>query len=140
MNPNFLGEMVDLSLTSGGCIKFDIKAWDDSLHIALCGVSNERTKRNFEWVAQWIKKRPEPPLLIASTLLVPGYIDEKEIWGISRWIASLHPDIPYALLAFYPQFFFRDLPMTPKDLAIRCKEVAEGEGLRRVRIGNLHLL
>ena len=81
-----------------------------------------------------------PPLLIASTLLVPGYIDEEEVQGISRWIASLDPDIPFALLAFYPQFFFKDLPVTPRDLAIRCKEVAQGEGLRRVRIGNLHLL
>jgi pyruvate formate lyase activating enzyme len=55
-------------------------------------------------------------------------------------MVSLHPDIPYVLLAFYPQFFFKDLPVTPRDLAFRCKEVAEGEGLRRVRIGNLHLL
>jgi pyruvate formate lyase activating enzyme len=140
MNPDFLKEMVDLSLTSGGCIKFDIKAWNDSLHTALCGVSNERTKRNFAWAAQWIKKRPEPPLLIASTLLVPGYIDEEEVREISKWMVSLHPDIPYVLLAFYPQFFFKDLPVTPRDLAFRCKEVAEGEGLRRVRIGNLHLL
>ena len=140
MNPDLLSEMVDLSLTSGGCIKFDIKTWNDSLHTALCGVSNERTKRNFEWVAPWIKKRPEPPLLIASTLLVPGYIDEEEIREISRWMASLDPDIPYSILAFYPQFFFKDLPVTPKALAFRCKEIAEGEGLRRVRIGNLHLL
>jgi len=140
MNPDFLKEMVDLSLTSGGCIKMDIKAWDDSLHTALCGVSNERTKRNFEWVAQWIERRTEPPLLIASTLLVPGYIDEKEVREISRWMVSLNPDIPYALLAFYPQFFFKDLPVTSRDLAFRCKEVAEGEGLRKVKIGNLHLL
>ena len=140
MNPSLLKEIVDLSLSSGGCIKFDIKAWNDSLHTALCGVSNERTKENFEWVAQSIKKRPEPPLLVASTLLVPGYIDEEEVRGISKWIASLHPEIPYSLLAFYPQFFFKDLPTTPRGLALRCKEVAEEEGLRRVRVGNLHLL
>ena len=140
MNPDLLVEMVDLSLTSGGCIKFDIKAWNGSLHKALCGISNVRTKENFERAAQWVKKRPEPPFLIASTLLVPGYIDEEEVRAISKWIASLHPEIPYTLLAFHPQFFFKDLPMTSRGLAFRCKEVAEGEGLRRVRIGNLHLL
>jgi len=140
MNPDLLEEMVDLSLTSGGCIKFDVKAWNDSLHKALCGVSNERTKKNFERAAERVKKRPEPPLLIASTLLVPGYIDEGEIRDISRWIASLNPEIPYALLAFYPQFFFKDLPVTPGGSALRCKEVAEEAGLRRVRIGNMHLL
>jgi len=140
MNPGLLEEMVDLSLKSGGCIKFDIKTWNESLHTALCGISNERTKENFMRVAQWVKKRPEPPLLIASTLLVPGYIDEEEVRGISRWIASINPNIPYALLAFHPQFLFNDLPTTSRKLAFRCKEVAEREGLRRVRIGNLHLL
>jgi pyruvate formate lyase activating enzyme len=140
MNPDLLQVMVDLSLGSGGCIKFDIKAWNDSLHTALCGVSNERTKRNFERVAQRIEERPEPPLLIASTLLIPGYIDEEEVREISKWIASLDPDIPYALLAFYPQFLFKDLPVTPRGLALRCKEMAEEQGLRRVRIGNLRLL
>ena len=140
MAPSLLEGMVFLSLNSGGCIKFDIKAWNESLHIALSGVSNKRTKENFESMAKWFQKRPEPPLLIASTLLVPGYIDEGEVRAISKWIASLDPDIPYVLLAFYPQFFFHDLPTTPKSLGIRCKEVAETEGLRRVRIGNIHLL
>jgi len=140
MNPDLLDEMVNLSLESGGCIKFDIKAWNDSLHSGLCGISNARTKENFERAAQWVKKRSEPPLLIASTLLVPGYIDEEEVRGISKWIASLDPEIPYALLAFHPQFFFRDLPTTSRRMAFRCKEVAEEAGLQRVRIGNLHLL
>jgi len=140
MNPKLLDEMLSLSLESGGCIKFDIKAWNDSLHTAICGISNERTKENFERAAQWVKKRPKPPLLVASTLLVPGYIDEKEVQDISKWIASLDPEIPYVLLAFHPQFFFTDLPVTPRDLAFRCKEVAEEAGLQRVRIGNLYLL
>ena len=140
MNPALLKEVVELSLTSGGCIKFDIKAWSDSLHQALCGISSQRTKENFERVAQWIRQRPDPPLLIASTLLIPGYIDEEEIRNISTWIASLNPEIPYALLVFYPHFLFKDVPVTSRELAVRCKEVAGKAGLRRVRIGNLHLL
>ncbi len=39
----FLKQMALLSLRSGGCIKFDIKAWDDGIHHALCGVSNKKT-------------------------------------------------------------------------------------------------
>jgi pyruvate formate lyase activating enzyme len=140
MSPRLLDEMISLSLPSGGCIKFDIKAWNEKVHHALCGVSNRQTKQNFERAAQWVGKRGEPPLLIASTLLVPGYIDEEEVRQISRWIASLDPTIPYALLAFYPQFFFNDLPVTSKEFALRCKEIAEAEGLQRVRTGNLHLL
>jgi len=34
----------------------------------------------------------------------------------------------------------KKLPATPRDLAFRCKEVAEEAGLQRVRLGNLHLL
>jgi pyruvate formate lyase activating enzyme len=140
MNPRLLEEMVTLSLESGGCVKFDIKAWNDSVHRALCGVTNQRTKENFERAVSWMERRPEPPPLVASTLLIPGYIDEKEIENIARWLASLNPDIPYALLAFYPQFFFKDLPITPRSFALRCEEIAKGAGLRRVRIGNWHLL
>ena len=140
MNSDLLEEAIEISLKSGGCIKFDIKAWNESLHTALCGISNKRTKENFECAARWIKTRPEPPLLIASTLLIPGYIDEEEVREISKWIASVDPKIPYALLAFHPELFFKDLPKTSRTLAFRCKEVAEEEGLQRVRIGNMHLL
>jgi len=38
-------------------------------------------------------------------------------------------------LAFYPQFFFEDLPTTSRRMVFRCKEVAEEAGLQRVRIG-----
>jgi pyruvate-formate lyase-activating enzyme len=33
---------------SGGCTEFDLKAWSEPVHLALCGVSNERAMRNFE--------------------------------------------------------------------------------------------
>ncbi len=140
MNKNLLKEVVRLSLESGGCIKFDLKAWNENLNIALTGVTNRRSLSNFSLVAEEISKRPDPPLLIASTLLVPGYIDEEEIRGIARFIASLDRDIPYSLLGFYPHFYMSDLPLTSKEFALRCLRVAEDEGLRRVRIGNIHLL
>jgi len=140
MNPSLCEEMAEIAFASGGCIKFDLKAWNESLHIALCGVSNKGTMENFAYVARWAAKRPDPPLLIASTLLIPGYTDEDEIRGISRMIASVNPEIPYALLAFYPQFHFNDLPTTARSHALKCKEIAEEAGLKRVRIGNTHLL
>ncbi len=140
MNKNLLKKVVELSLTSGGCIKFDLKAWDENLHIALTGVSNQKILENFAYVSQFIKERPEVPLLIASTLLVPGYIDEKEIEGIAKFIVKLNPEIPYRILAFYPHFFMKDLPLTSKELAYRCLEVARKAGLKRISIGNVHLL
>jgi len=69
-----------------------------------------------------------------------GYVDEEEVSAIAHFISSLNPDIPYSLLAFYPQFYMHNLPTTSRSHAERCKKVAEREGLRRVRIGNLNLL
>ena len=140
MEEPFLTMMADLSWRSGGCIKFDLKAWDPGIHQALCGVSNTKTLENFRTLAAWIKKRPEPPFLVASTLLVPGYVDDLEVGGIAAFLAELDPAIPYSLLAFYPHFFLPDLPTTSRAHARRCKEIAERAGLTNVNIGNIHLL
>jgi len=140
MDPRLLKRMVDLSWSSGGCIKFDLKTWHEDVHKALCGVGNRRTRENFAYVAGRIPERPDPPPLIASTLLVPGYIDEVEIRGIAGFIASLDVAIPYSLLAFSPQFFMNDLPHTSRAMAHRCLTIAREAGLKRVKIGNVHLL
>ncbi len=140
MHPSYLDRMMDLSIKSGGCVKFDLKTWDEGLNIALCGVTNKRTIENFRRASKRIKERPEPPPLIASTLLVPGYIDEEEVSMIARFIASLNPDIPYALLCYHPQFYMTDIPVTLRDQAYRCLNAARSEGLTRARLGNMHLL
>jgi pyruvate formate lyase activating enzyme len=140
MHPVLLRQAAELSLHSGGCIKFDLKAWSEELYIALCGVSNKRTLANFEQLAQYAAKRPSPPFLVASTLLVPGYIDEEEISHIAAFIASLNRDIPYALLAFHPQFVMNDLPPTSRRHAAECLEAAKAQGLTNVKLGNIHLL
>jgi pyruvate formate lyase activating enzyme len=140
MNPKLLDQMMEIALNSGGCVKFDLKVWDENLHKALTGISNRRTLNNFKRAAEKISLRPIPPPLVASTLLVPGYIDAEEINKISKYIASLNPEIPYSLLAFHPQFFMSDMPLTPKILADDCLKSAKDAGLKRVRLGNVHLL
>jgi pyruvate formate lyase activating enzyme len=140
MNRALLDEMIELSVASGGCLKFDLKAHTEAVHVALCGLSNERTLRNFRYTARFIAQRPDPPLLIASTLLVPGYIDEAEVGALARFIADIDPGIPYSLLAFAPQFGMSDLPHTSRSQAEACLAAAQEAGLSRVRIGNVHLL
>ena len=140
MHPALLKQAAEIALNSGGSIKFDLKAWSEEVHIALCGVSNKRTLENFQLLAEYTRKRPSPPFLIASTLLVPGYVDKQEVSHIAGFISSLNPDIPYSLLAFAPQFMMRDLPTTSRRHVEECLEEAKVQGLRRVRIGNIHLL
>ncbi|MBW2083882.1 MAG: radical SAM protein [Deltaproteobacteria bacterium] len=141
MTEPYLEQMARLSLISGGCIKFDLKAWDDKIHRALCGTTNKKTLEHFKRLTAYTEKRPEPPFLIASTLLVPGYVDVEEVAAIARFIAQLNTDIPYSLLGFYPHFYLDDFPPTSsRSHAFRCKEAAEAAGLRRVHLGNLHVL
>ena len=140
MHPALLRQAAELSFNSGGCIKFDLKAWSEELHIALCGVSNKRTLENFTLLADYVKRRPSPPFLVASTLLIPGYIDKEEVSRIAAFISSLGPDIPYALLAFHPRFIMNDLPPTSKRHAQECLAEAKAQGLTNVRLGNIHLL
>jgi pyruvate formate lyase activating enzyme len=140
MHPKLLDAAVGYSLRSGGCIKFDLKAFDEELHRALTGVSNRRTLENFARAAARARERPQPPLVVASTLLVPGYVEADQVAKIARFIASLDPATPYALLAFAPNFRMGDLPCTPARQAREAEAAARAAGLTRVRIGNRHLL
>ena len=140
MHPRFLQRALDLSLQSGGCIKFDLKAFDEDLHRALTGASNGRTLENLRAAAARIPERPDPPPVIASTLLVPGYVEAPEVGRIARFLADLNPHIPYALLAFHPHFMMRDLPFTSRRQALQALQAARQAGLTNVRLGNVHLL
>ena len=140
MGEHVLADLADSALHSGGCIKFDLKAWDETLHIALTGITNRQTLKNFKWLAERIPERKEPPLLIASTLMVPGYIDVTEVEGIASFIKELNPNIPYSLLAFHPQHEMRDLMPTSRKQAEECLHAAHKAGLKQVKIGNKHLL
>lgn len=140
MHPKLLKEMMEISLVSGGCVKFDLKAYNEGLNIALCGVSNKRTFENLVLASEYVKQRKIPPILVASTLLVPGYVDKKEVSDIANFLARLDSSIPYSLLAFAPNYLMTDLPCTSSMHAKECFEAAKEAGLKNVHIGNIHLL
>jgi pyruvate formate lyase activating enzyme len=79
-------------------------------------------------------------LVVASTLLVPGYIDAREVKQLASFIASLNPNIPYSLLGFHPHFYMHDLPRTSVRHAEEAGRAAREAGLVNVHIGNRHLL
>jgi len=140
MDRGLLEKMAEYSLKTQGTIKFDLKAFDPNLHYGLCGVSNQQVLKNFEFLAKKFLPQAKGIFLLASTLLVPGYIDEKEIENLSRFIASLSKEIPYSLLGFFPDFLMSDLPFLKKSEADRYLSIAKSAGLKRVHLANLHLL
>jgi len=139
-HPRLMDRALALSLATGGCVKFDLKAYDETLHRALTGASNTTTLSNFARAAARFDERPDPPPVVASTLLVPGYVDAEEVGRIARFIADLNPAIPYALLGFAPHFLFHDLPRTSVRHAEKAEAAARAAGLHTVHIGNRHLL
>jgi pyruvate formate lyase activating enzyme len=139
-HPRFMDRAVAYSLASGGCVKFDLKAYDSTLHRALTGIGNARTLENFARAAARFGERDDPPLLVASTLLVPGYVDAEEVGRIATFVAELNPAIPYVLLGFAPQFLFPDLPTTSVRHAEEAEAAAQSAGLQTVHVGNRHLL
>ncbi|MHA1409751.1 MAG: radical SAM protein [Candidatus Odinarchaeia archaeon] len=140
MLKTYLDRALELSFISGGCIKFDLKTYDENLNFALCGVSNKTTLTNFEYASAWFNERLSVPLITASTLLIPGYITPEEVFNIAKFIADLNPHIPYRLLAFYPTFYMSDLPATSRKHASDCYKAAVRAGCKNVEIGNINLL
>ena len=140
MNPKLAEKAAEYALESGGNMKFDLKAWSEELNIALCGVSNKPTFRNFKMIGEkFYKQRKELPVLCASTLLVPGYIDAEEVRNIAGFISEIDPNMPYTLLAFHPCYVLNDLPATSKKQALECLKAAK-QHAKNTRIGNIHLI
>ena len=142
-NGNFqeslLKEFAEISLRSGGGIKFDLKFWNPDLNEAVTGIKNNISYECFRKLGDMHKEREEVPFLRASTLLVPGYITPNEVGHIAKFISETSSKIPYSLLAFSPMFEMKDLPPTSRLLAYECKKKAK-KYLEQVRIGNRWLL
>jgi pyruvate formate lyase activating enzyme len=139
LSPRLMSPAIALVLESGGLFKFDLKAHSEPVHRALTGSSNRAVLENFRLASTMIPLRPDPPPLMAATLLVPGYVDAREVGSIARFIASIDPGIPYSLLAFHPAFLLDDLPTTSKREAKEALEAARNAGLRRLNVGNIRL-
>ncbi len=148
VNPSIMKQMARLSLESGGIVKIDWKAWTPSVYEALTGVdgskAQERLRVNSDIVASMARERPEVPLLVISILLVPGYVDDVEVDGITSYISTLidkyNVDIPVVFLAFHGEHLMRDLPPTSRRHMDRAVSIARKNGIREVYIGNEWLL
>jgi len=140
MHPRLLEKAMEISLETRGCMKMDLKALDDSLHRALTGISNTGILENFRRAAGLAAQRSDPPALIASTLLVPGYVGKEQVEKITSFIATVDQTIPYTMLAYSPSFYMKDLPYTSVEEAETSLAAAHKSGLQRIHIGNHHLI
>jgi len=141
-NPSLVTKIGNLVEESGGIIKFDLKAYSEPIYRALCGVPKQPSFSNFEMLADNLEfeNRGYPPLM-ATTLLVPQYVDEHEVGQIARFLKELNkPSIEYSLLIFHPRHLMKDLPVTPLQQAQRCYDAVKKELGKPPHVGNLNLL
>lgn len=108
----------------------DIKAYNKEVHRRLTGVDND-----------WILKLPEEILkrdfvLEVLSLYIPGWVEEDQIGKIAELLAKIDPEIPFTILAFFPQYKLSLVPPPNLDQMLAAYEKAREAGLRNVRLGN----
>jgi pyruvate formate lyase activating enzyme len=139
-NKKLIEKCMKIAIKSGGNIKFDLKSFNEKLNFALCGVSNSRTLENFRFLAdRYFNTREGVPEMSACTLLVSGYTNHEEVELIAKYISNINRKIPYSLLIFHGDYQMKDLPITPKQEALKCYKVAK-KYLDSVNLGNKFLL
>ncbi|MFX1502461.1 MAG: radical SAM protein [Promethearchaeota archaeon] len=139
-NRDWVEKCMQIAIKTGGNIKFDLKTFNEKLNLALCGISNKRTLDNFQFLAEnYFGARKGLPEMSACTLMVPGYINHKEVEKIANFISSINNEIPYSLLVFHGDYQMRDLGITPRKQALKCLDVAN-KYLKYVHLGNKFLL
>lgn len=139
ISQKWLKDIARIVIDTGGTFKFDIKAVSPNLYRVLTGVSNSVMLRNFKEISS-MNRVCDEEFLVASVLLVPGYIGTAEIRRICEFIAENDPTIPTSFLGFYPHHAMSDLPRTSRAHALSAIETAKELGLTNVRIGNRGLL
>lgn len=75
-----------------------------------------------------------------TTLLIPGENDSSaELEQMTRWVmTNLGPDVPIHFSAFHPDFKLTDKSRTPESTLLKAREIALGNGLNYVYVGNVH--
>lgn len=120
---DYLNPWVDL-------FKIDLKCFDKKKYLKLGGNLDRilETIREVYAMGFWTE---------IVTLVVPDYNDsDEELMDIAKFIASVSPDIPWHVTAFYPQYKMSDGIPTPVETLIRARSIGREAGLKFVYAGN----
>jgi len=109
----------------------DIKAYNEKVHRELTGASNE-----------WILKLPAEIIergfiLEVSTVYIPGWVEEDQIKSIAELLVQVDPNIPYAIIAFIPEYQLKNVQPPNLQQMMKAFIAARDAGLKNVRLGNI---
>jgi pyruvate formate lyase activating enzyme len=111
--------------------KVDLKSFDDRHYHQLGGRIGPilDSIRRLHQLGIWLE---------IVTLLIPGFNDsEHELCGLTDFLVSVSPDLPWHVTAFHKDYKMDDPEDTrPEDL-LRAAEIGRKAGLRHIYAGNL---
>jgi pyruvate formate lyase activating enzyme len=111
--------------------KVDLKSFDDRHYRELGG----RLQPILETIA-WLHRAGVWVEIV--TLLVPGFNDsEAELRGLTQFLSSVSPDIPWHVTAFHKDYKMLDPANTTAAMLVRAAQIGHESGLRFVYAGNL---
>jgi pyruvate formate lyase activating enzyme len=111
--------------------KVDLKSFDDHHYRELGG----RLQPILETI-QWLHRAGVWVEIV--TLLVPGFNDsEAELRGLTQFVASVSPDIPWHVTAFHQDYKMLDPANTTAAMLLRAAQIGREAGLRFVYAGNI---
>lgn len=111
----------------------DLKSFSESTHLKLTG-------SKLQPVLEALKiYRDEGVWLEITNLVVPGWTDKPdEIKQMCVWLATNgFGETPLHFNRFHPQYKLEHVPPTPAGILNKAVEIARGEGLKYVYLGNM---
>jgi pyruvate formate lyase activating enzyme len=113
-------------------MNIDLKSFSNTFYTKLCKAKLEpvlETIRHVKELGIWIE---------ITTLIIPGQNDsDKELTQIAEFIASVSPDIPWHISAFYPQYQMKDTSRTPIETLKKAYRIGQKTGLKYLYLGNV---
>jgi pyruvate formate lyase activating enzyme len=106
-------------------ITYDIKAFNDEVHLALTGASSRPVLRNAKQIGHFAKDK-----LWEYRILVIPAINEDEIEPLCDFIADIDANLPVCFLAFRPNYALEHHPGAASRLMDRCVDIAKKSGLK----------
>jgi pyruvate-formate lyase-activating enzyme len=109
----------------------DIKAYEGADHKWLTGCFN----RNILKLPEEIMKRGF--VLEVLSLYIPSLVETPQLKKIAQLIFDLDPEIPFTILAFFPDYQMKRFKTPKIDEMVEAYLGVKAIGLRNVRLGNI---
>ena len=109
----------------------DIKAFDQDKHKWLTGCSNERILK----LPAEIRKQNF--VLEVLSLYIPEVVETDELEKIAALLNASDSDIPFTLLAFFPEYRMKKYRSPTVKEMISAYRKVKAAGLKNIRLGNL---